>query len=377
MFTAFLARLEDRPVASFLAVLAALFCVIALSSALQAPGEVAELPEQTVKSSRLFVAGTDESRMTVVAQVKKTDTIDIIALAPGIVKSIAVRPGQIVGAGQTVASLTADYASGATALSQERASLQASLTEKNYTLEKEINELERKIAKGDDTKSDREEKAEINRLKLELDRLKTGRETAKIDLALALRSDAALNPRSLVRGTIEHIAVRPGELISAGTVLMTLHASAGSSTLEAAFPKKVSDALMEAGIAELILGGESHTLSQGYRAKTETAAGLVMVTYPLPETLASSLAQHEYVNLSVPLLTRTETDFLIPIDAVRSTSEENSVIVMGEDHLTRTQSVTLGETVGASVSVKSGLTAGDMIVLDASVLPGERIEPIR
>lgn len=377
MFAALIARLEHRPVMSFLIILAALFGVIALSSTLRAPEEAAELPEQTVKSSRLFVTGTDESRMTVVAQVKKTDTVDIVALVPGIVKSVLVRPGQSVTSGQTVATLTGDYASGASALSQERAGLQANLTEKSYTLEKEINELERKIAKSDDTKSDREEKAEINRLKLELDRLKIGRETAKIDLALAQRSDAALNPKTLVRGTIEHIAVRPGELVSAGTVLMTLHASAGGSTLEAAFPKKIAETLMEAGIAELIEGGESHTLSQGYRAKTETSAGLIMVTYPLPDTLAESLAQHDYVTLSVPLVARTETGFLVPIDAIRSASEANSVILMSEDHMTRASSVTLGETIGASVNVKSGLANGDAIVLDASVLPGEKIEPIR
>ncbi len=377
MFNALLARLENRPIASFLVILAALFGVIALSSTLRAPEETTALPEQTTKSSRLFIAGMDESRMTVVAQVKKTDTIDIVALVPGIVKSVLVRPGQLVGSGQTVATLTADYASGTTTLNQERARLQTNLTEKSYTIEKEINELERRIAKSDDTKSDREEKAEINRLKLELDRLKVGRETAKIDLALALRSDAALNPKTLVRGTVEHIAVQPGELVAPGTVLMTLHASAGSSTLEAAFPKKVADALMEAGIAELVENGEAHTLSQGYRAKTETATGLVMVTYPLPDTLAESLAQHDYVSLSVPLIPRTETGFLVPVDAIRSASETNSVIVMSDDHMTRAESVTLGETISASVNVRSGLNMGDAIVLDASVLPGEKIEPIR
>lgn len=377
MFTALIARLESRPVVSFIVILAALFGVIALSSTLRAPGEGVELPEQTIKSSRLFITGTDESRMTVAAKVKKTDTVDIVALVPGIVQTVLVRPGQLVASGQTVATLTGDYASGTTTLSQERAGLQAALTEKSYSLEKEINELERKIAKSDDTKSDREEKAAINQLKLELDRLKVGRETARIDLALALRSDAAFNPKALVKGTIEHIAVRPGELVSPGTVLMTLHASSGTSALEAAFPKKVADTLMEAGIAEIIGTDESHTLSQGYRAKAETSAGLVMVTYPLPDSLAESMAQHDYVTLSVPLVPRTETGFLVPIDAIRSESEKNSVILMDADHLTRAQPVTLGETVGASVNVKSGLTAGEEIVLDASVLPGEKIEPIR
>lgn len=377
MFKSLLIRLENHPVVSFIVILVALFGVIVLSSALRAPEETVALPEQTMKNSRLFIAGIDESRITVVAQVKKTDTVDIVALAPGIVKTVTVRAGQFVTAGQTVATLTADYASGAATLSQERARLQAALTEKSYGIEKEINELERKIAKSDDTKSDREEKTAINRLKIELERLKLGRETAKIDLALALRSDAAFNPKSLIRGTVEHIAVRPGELVSAGTVLMTLHASTGGSTLEAAFPKKVADALMETGIAELIKGGESYLLSQGYRAKTETSAGLVIVTYPLPDSLEPSLAQHDYVTLSVPLVRESQTGYLVPLDAIHSTSQETSVVVMTADNMTQAKAVTLGETIGASVVVKSGLTSGDMIVLNATVLPGEKIEPIR
>jgi len=377
MLTAIINRLENRPVGSFVVALAALLGIIVLSSALRAPEEVAETPAQTVKGSRIFIAGTDKSQMTVVAQVKKADTVDIVALAPGIVKSVAVRTGQSVAPGQTLASLTTDYASGATALSQERARLQADLTERSYSLEKEINELERRIAKDDAAKSDREEKAAIAQLKIDRERLKLERETARIDLALALRSDAALNPKALVSGTVEHIAVRSGDLVSPGTVLMTLRTSGIGSMLEAALPKRIADLLLEAGIAEMSLDSESHTLSQGYRAKTETSAGLAMVTYPLPDTLARSLAQHDYVTLTLPLVTETETGFLVPIDAIRSASEERSVIVMDEDHMTRGVPIMLGEAVGSSVSVKSGLKAGDRIVLNPSVLPGEKIEPIR
>ena len=377
MFQALFVRLEKRPIVSFLFILIALFGVIAAASSLRAPEEAVALPEQSIKSSRVFAAGSDESRMIISARVEKSDTVDIVALVPGIVRSIVVRPGQTVVSGQTVATLTANYASGTAELSQQRAALQTSLTERSYAIEKDIIDLEKKIAKSDDTKSDREESAALKNLKLELERLKIGRSTAQIDLALAERSDAVLHPKSLVRGSVEHIAVSPGDLVTAGTVLMTLHANAGGSTLEAAFPKKIADALMDAGIATLEQGSESHTLSQGYQAKGETAGGIVMVTYPIPDTLSDSLAQHDYVTLSVPLVANYRGGYLVPIDAIHSTSEETSVVIMDTDHLTESRVVTLGETIGASVVVKSGLASGDVIVLNAAILPGEKIEPIR
>ena len=377
MFRSLLARLEKSPIASFIVIVALLFGVIAVASTLRAPEEAEALPEQSVKTSRLFETGIDGSRLSVSAQVKKSSVVDIVALTPGVVKSIAVRPGQSVVSGQIVATLTADYASGAAALAQERAALQTSLTERTYKIEKEIIDLQKEITDDDSAKSDAEEDLAKEQRRLELERLKLSRETARIDLALAQRSDATLRPRALVKGTVEHIAVRAGDLVSAGTVLMTLHASATGSTLEAAFPKKLADTLMEAGIAELTADGETHTLSQGYRAKSETAAGLVIVTYPLSDTLSDSFAQHDYVTLSVPLVASYRTGYLVPIDAIRSTSKETSVVVMDTDHLTHDRTVVLGETVGASVVVKSGLERGDLVVLDASVLPGDKIEPIR
>ncbi|MFZ1654647.1 MAG: hypothetical protein WBO92_02705 [Candidatus Moraniibacteriota bacterium] len=377
MFRSLFARLEKRPVVSFIVVLAVLFGVIALASTLRAPDEALAPPAPTAKTSLLFVAGADESRMSVSARVKKSDTIDIVALVPSIVQSLAVRPGQNVVSGQSVAILTADYASGVAALSEERAALQTSLTERSYQLEKEIIDLQKKITKADPTKTDREGKAASRQAELDLKRLKADRETARLDLALAERSDAALHPKSLVRGTVEHIAVRPGDVVTPGTVLMTLHATAGSSTLEAAFPKKLADALLDSGSAELQIGTASYTLSSGYQARSENAAGLVIVTYPLPHDLSDQLAQHDYVTLSVPLVPKYRDSYLVPIDAIRSTSVATSVVIMEADHVTRGQPVTLGETIGASVVVQSGLEPSDTLVLNAAVLPGETIEPIR
>lgn len=377
MFQAFFARLEKRPVLSFIVVLGVLFGVIALSSTLRAPEEAAAPSKPDAKSSRLFTVGQDENFLTATAQVKKSDTIDIIALAPGIVNTLTVRPGQAVVRGQTVATLTTDYASGIAALTQERALLQTELTEKSYATEKKIIELEKKIAKADSTKTDRESEATVKQLTLDLKRLKLDRETARIDLELARRSDAALHPKALTSGSVEHIAVKPGDLVSAGTVLMTVHATTGSSTLETVLPKKIADALQNSGIATLQIDETPYALPPGYIAQSENAAGLVVVTYPLPHDLSNRLAQNDFVTVSVPLVNRYRDGFLVPIDAIRSTSVATSVVIMETDHSTHSQSVTLGETIGSSVVINSGLAPGKTIVLNATVLPGEKIEPIR
>ncbi len=377
MFKSLFARLENRPIFSFVTVVAILFATIAFTHWLRAPKAEVAPPEKTTKISRIFTVGSDQGRVAVSAQVKKSGVTDIVAVAPGVVKSITVRPGQTIAAGQTLATLTSDYNSGAAALSLEKTRLQTDFTERTFALDKEINELEQRIARADDTKSDREEKVSTKNLKIELERLRLSRSSAALDLALAERNDAALKPKSLTSGTVEYIAVRPGDLVSVGTVLMTIRSGAQSTAVEATLPKATADALVDTGIAIIQTTDGPVALSQGYIGRGENADGLVVATYPLPAAVANTVAQNSFVTLELPLRSETERGFLVPIDAIRSSASGASVITLNADHQTAETSVVLGETIGASVLAKSGLEKGVAIVLETSVLPGETIEPIR
>lgn len=370
-------RLEARPVTSFIIVLVLLFGVIALSAWFRAPQEEGAAPEKAIKQSPLFVAGSDQSRLVLSAQVKKSSVIDIVALAPSVVKSIAVRTGQSVAAGQTVALLTDDYASGASEIQRAQARLQNDFVDDTFSLEKKIAELEKKIVKEDPTKGDHATELVVKEQKLELERLRLAKKNAALNLALADRNDAVLRPKTLLSGIVEHIAVRPGELVSAGTVLMTIRGTSDASTLEAAIPKTTAFYLVDSGIGEIAFDGETTVLSQGYIGSGENALGLVTATYPLATQLADRLPQNGYATLSLPLVSTADTGFLVPIDAIRSASDKTSVVIMQPDHVTTEKTVVLGETIGTSVVVKSGLDTGDTIVMNASVLPGDTIEPIR
>jgi multidrug efflux pump subunit AcrA (membrane-fusion protein) len=362
---------------SFLVVLVVLFGIIALSVWFRAPREEGAAPEKAVKQSALFITGKDQSRLTLSAQVKKSGVTDIVALTPGVVRSVAVRTGQMVAAGQAVALLTNDYASGASEIQKAEARLRTDFSNDTFSLEKKIADLEKKTAKEDATKGDHATELVVKQEKLELERLRLAKKSSALDLALAERSDAALRPRALSAGTVEHIAVRPGELVSAGTVLMTIRNAGGTASLEAAIPKNTAFYLVDSGIAELAFDGEMSVLSQGYIGHGENALGLVTATYPLAPKLGERLPQNGYVALHLPLVSTTETGFLVPIDTIRSAADKTSIVVMHPDHSTTERTVLLGETVGTSVIVRSGLEAGESLVLSPIVLPGDKVEPIR
>jgi|GEM_PF-4211167 len=377
MFKVLFARLEKRPIISFITIVAILFATIAFAHWLRSPKADLAMPEKTVKTSPLFVVGADGSHITVSGQVKKSGVTDIVALAPGVIKSIAVIPGQSIKAGQTLAVLTTDYGSGTTDIMKQQARLQTDFTERTFSLEKEIITLEREIANDDSAKSKDEEKAALKGLKLERERLNLGRENAALSLAIAERADAALRPKSLLSGTVEYVAVRPGDLVTTGTVLMTVRGAMQGASVEVTLPKATAVVLTHSGIALLETNNGMAALSQGYVGRGEDANGLIMATYPLPMNIAETLAQNSYVTLQLPLRSETERGFLIPIDTIRSAASSTSVIVMDENRKTQEVIVTLGETLGASVLVKNGLEKGMAIVLNASVLTGELIEPIR
>lgn len=377
MLKALFARLEKRPTLSFILVLVILFGTIALAHTLRTKEEAITTPEKAIKTAPLFVVGKDQTETTVSAQVKKSGVTDIVALTPGIVKNISVKAGQTVGAGQAVALLTSDYGSGSAELMKEKARLNTDYTERTFALEKEIIELQKEITEEDSSKSKDEEKAALKALKLELERLRLGRSNAAIDLALAERNDAALRPKSLVTGTVEYIGVRPGDLVSAGTVLMTVRGNSMNTTLEAALPKATADTLVDSGIAILEEGTNEVVLSQGYVARSENTLGLVMATYPLPMELAKTLTHNDFVTLRLPLRGAIEGGYLIPLDAIRSAADKTSVVVMDENRVAKEVAITLGSTIGSSVIVTSGLENGAQIILNASVFAGETIEPIQ
>ena len=362
-------RLERNPVRSFIVILLLLFGVIILAAWVRSPKPEAPLPEKTPKVSRLFTVGLDHGDITLSAQVRKSGLIDVVALTSGIVKQVNVHTGQHISATTTLLSLTSDYDSGLSSLIKEEAARRTNFAQKTFELQSEINLLQKKIVTDNESSTYREERIAKKQNELADKNLELNRKLAALNAAIADRQDAILHPKSMVSGTVEHIAVHPGESVSPGTVLATIRATSGATTIEAAVPQE--------GSGRISIDGVDTTLSNGYIGTGENSSGLVTVIYPITEALAEYVPQNGFLSLELPLVSHTEQGFIIPIDTIRSASDKKSVLVVSSEHVVSEKTVLLGNAIGSSVFVKSGLSSGDEIVLNPTVLAGDHVEPIR
>lgn len=369
------AVLEKRPNVSFVVILILLFGVIFLASLSRNPDEVAEETVKAPKTSRIFPV-RESGFITATAKVKKSGVVDIIAVTGGTVQSVHVRVGQTVGTGTTLVTLTNDYGVNATRLSAEKTRLESEFTARVFSLQEEINRREQKIADDNDELTDREEKNAIQALKVELERLRLNRETARLDAQIANASDAILRPKSLAAGTVEFIGVRTGENINAGTLIATIRGSKSVDTLTASLPNEIARFLNPNGVATLVLGDERLPLSQGYLSQGENSLGLRSLTFPLTGESAHKLTESEFVNILLPLKNNAH-QFFVPIDAILSGAAGDSVIVLGANNLAEEKSIVLGDTIGSFVMVKSGLGENDEVIMNRSIAPGETVERIQ
>jgi multidrug efflux pump subunit AcrA (membrane-fusion protein) len=137
----FVGYLEKSPTKSFIGVLILLFSLIALASWFRSPAPEMTPTATLPKQSRVFVVGKDNGELILSAQVRKSGVVDIVALAPGIVDQVFVRPGQTVGRGTTLLALSNDYGNNTLGLVREKTLNEVAFTEKTFGLEKEIKAL--------------------------------------------------------------------------------------------------------------------------------------------------------------------------------------------------------------------------------------------
>lgn len=366
--------LEKRPTTSFIIILILLFGVIFLASLSRKPEETAKEAVLASKMSRVFPV-RESGFVTVTAKVKKSGVVDIVALSGGMVQSLPVRVGQQVSAGTTLAILTNDYGTNGSRFSAEKARLESDFTERVFSLQKEINTRQRKIADDNEDLTDREEKDAIESLKLELKRLELNRETARLDAAIASASDAVLRPKSLVAGTVEFIGVRQGEMVTPGTLIATVRGTKSTDTLVATLPNELARFVNPNGVGTLVIGEEQFPLTGAYFSKSENTLGLRSLTFALSETTSAKLTESEFVSLLLPLV-NSDGQFFVPIDAVRSGANGESVLSL-ENNSVVEKSIVLGNTIGSFVVVKGGLNETDEILMNRGLVPGDQVEVIR
>lgn len=145
--------IERYPLRSFFALLLLLFLLILLGSVLRKP-VVEPKPVVEIKKVEVYRIGA-VPKVSQQAQIQKSGVITITAQVPGVVQTIPVKEGDVIGRGRSLVSLSTNYYGG------NAASLQRQLAQKQYQhvvdtfdTQKDILAKQKEVAQKNDTNND-------------------------------------------------------------------------------------------------------------------------------------------------------------------------------------------------------------------------------
>lgn len=360
-----------KPWPTFVILLVILFGIIFTSYTLRAPEALPESTPLAPKKVSILSPDTGSLAITVPAQVKKDSIIRITALTPGIVSGIFVRPGQIVPQGRALFTLTNDYGSGASSIEKEIAKNDAALAEQVATLDKKIQTLDERRIKHDNTLSGSAEDVELATLRKDREVRRYTLTSSRLNLALALRNDAVLQPKSSLPGTITNIAVRRGQFVNQGDILATLNASGAEATLEASLSSDTAWLLDPTKNAELILPTGNIPLTLIYLANQESEDGLYKAIFGLPAESAQKLVDGHYTDIRIALESH-DGSILLPLETI-SQDTKSAWVMVEENGIAHPHTVTLGNIFGNYIEVTSGITKDTHVILSRGIIEGEAV----
>jgi RND family efflux transporter MFP subunit len=286
----------------------------------------------------------------------------------GMVTRVLVEPGQWVQAGQVLAQVDRSVQS------ETAASLAAQINVAQADAaiaESELKRAKSLVDRGFISKADLERRTATRDAAL-----------ARVNVArAALGEQRARNGRLDVRapaaGLILTRAVEPGQIVSSGTGTLFRMAKGGEMEMRAA--------LAEADLAGLGVGVQASVTPVG---STQSFKGQVWQVSPVidPQTrqgiariaLSYNPALRPGGFAAAQITSGGSNAPQLPNSAIQSDVKGNFVYVLdGQDKVVRRQ-ITLGDVSDAGVTIASGLTGTERVVLSAGAFlnPGQKVKPI-
>lgn len=364
-----------RSTLAFFVTLGVLLALILISHFLRMPEPEPAKPERELKKTFIY-SESSPIFIPAVTEVKKEGITSIVALTPGIVSNVLVKPGAAVQSGTTLITLTNDYNSGASGLSKEIARNNLLLAQELDRLEERIEDDEERIVEKDDTLSKRQERVALNALRQAKETREINLLNAELNFRLETVSDAALKPKALSNGYVQSIAVRKGDYVSPGQALATITNAFGHTILDASVASEVApfiDMTKEAKIT--FADGSIVRLVPNYFSASEDTAGMYTIQFTLDSEMAKKISVNESPKVELPLRFLHDSVMLVPLDAVYKNSDTATVLV-NMNGVAEARNVTLGRVRGNYVEVPNGLEKNDQIILNRFVLAGDSIEVI-
>lgn len=214
----------------------------------------------------------------------------------------------------------------------------------------------------------------LKQLEIQEKGLNLSKETARLQLALALVGEASMFPAAPFSATVERVHVRVGEAVNPGTTLFTLSGANRSSNVYVKVSKETSQALSKLESSIVYIDDQTLSLYPDFISSESTDGSLHVVHYLIPEEYAFELTDNSFVKVEIPIGypdTSSSVPF-IPIDSVFQGQNEAFVFIFNEGEA-KSKKVVLGDVFGRFVEVKKGLNLKDEVILSRNIISGQKV----
>jgi len=286
----------------------------------------------------------------------------------GEVERVLVEPGQWVGAGQTLAIIDRSVQT------QQAAALAASIRVAQADASLAQAELERAqalVSRGFISKAD------MDRKRATRDAANARVRVAQAQYAEAQARNGRLNIVAPAAGLVLTRAVEPGQIVGAGSGVLFRMAKGGEMEMLAQMAEADLQRVPVGTRATVTpVGSNQQIVGQVWQVSPvinpETRQGLVRISIPY------SAATRPGGFADARLVSGTAEAPLLPESAVQSGPEGNFVLIVDNKNAIQRRPVKVGTVTDAGVSIASGLTGTERVVVLAGAFlnPGDKVKPV-
>lgn len=214
----------------------------------------------------------------------------------------------------------------------------------------------------------------LEQLQVQEKALNMGLELGRLQLELAQIAEGTMYPAAPFDGVVQEVHVHEGQSVNPGTVLVTFSGYDKAATIIGKVPLAIANKASKLEESTLYIGNKTYKELPSYISEESTDGNLNSIVFSLPDEAYGNITNGQYVKIDVPIGypdTGKTTPFL-PIDSVYQT-QDGSYVYVANNGIVESRKVTLGNVVGGSVEIVSGIKNGDAVILDRNVVVGDSV----
>jgi len=225
--------------------------------------------------------------------------------------------------------------------------------------------------------SDLNREVAMKQLEIQEKAVDLNRDIARLQYQIARVQAATMYPSAPFNSTVQRVFVKVGEAVNPGTPLVQL-----SQTIEedpivaiAYVPREIAQSTTYAQPSILSIGTIQYDTYPSYITQDAIKGQLYGIYFPIPDNYSQYVTEDGYISVQMPIGSSDTSAAVpfIPIDSVYQT-EDAAYVFISKNNVATSKEIILGPVLGRYVEVASGLTSGDIIILDRTVVGGDVVE---